>query len=444
MKKYLNTLVALAFLAALWASFNYYDRRKSRQASKTESTPHEKILPLDASHVQSLTFKPRNGEVVTCRRQSSNWVILQPKKLAADSTTVSGLLRNLTDATVEEVVDPNPSSRKDFGLDPPGFALELTTDAKPAKFSLLLGDETPTSGGIYAQVEGNPRVITLASYLKSSFEKNLFDLRDRRAITLDADKIQRIEADSKGKHWTLVKNPEGVWDLVLPPPVRADRFAVDGLVSQLRGLTMQSIVAEDKKKAAKFGLATPTLSVKVSASGNTQTVVLGKKDGERYDAMNSALEAVFTLNSDFLTQFQKDPADLRDKELFSFSTFDAKHLEVDTPKGHWVFDQDKNKWKETAPKAKDVTPDKMDTLLNKIHDLRASSFPKNHPENLAAFGLTKPAYKFQVRSGDKNQTEVVEASKIGDHVYARRSTDTAPSELAKTALDDIDKALGEL
>ena len=98
-------------------------------------------------------------------------------------------------------------------------------------------------------------MVTLASYLKSNLEKTLFDLRDRRALTLEADQLQKIEVDSKGKKWTLEKNPEGVWDLVLPPPVRADRFAVDGLVSQLRGLTMQSIAAEDKKNQATMGWA---------------------------------------------------------------------------------------------------------------------------------------------------------------------------------------------
>ncbi len=443
-KKYLRTLLALSFLGAIWGAFKYYDKRKSLETTKIESKPEEKILALDGSHIQSLNLKPRSGDAITCRREGSNWVIAEPRKLAADQTTISSLLRNLTDATVDQVVDPHPSSLKDFGLDPPGFTLEVSTNAKPAKLTLLLGDETPTSGGLYAAIAGNPRVITLSSYMKSSLEKNLFDLRDRRAVTLDVDQIQRIEAQSKDKRWKLEKNPEGVWDLVLPPPVRADRYAVDGLLNQLRSLSMQSVVAEDKKTAAKFGLSTPSLAVTLTSPTGSQKVLLGKKDGDRYDAMNSALEPVFTLNADFLTTFQKDAADLRDKDLFSFSAFEAKHLEVDTPKGHWTFDQQKDKWKELAPKSKDVATDKMDTLLNRIRDLRAISFPKDHPENLAAFGLAKPAYKFQVKFGEKNQTEAVEASKVGEHVYARRSNDPVASELVKNAIDEVEKAFNEL
>jgi hypothetical protein len=208
---------------------------------------------------------------------------------------------------------------------------------------------------------------------------------------------------------------------------------------------MQAVVADDKKEISKYGLESPTLRLTMKAPpSNTQTLVLGKKDGERYDAMNSALDPIFTVESYFLTQFQKDPADLRDKALFSFFTFDVKSLEVDTPKGHWAFEKQNNKWKETQPKAKDIPNDKMEALLNSVHALRADSFPKANAADLAAFGLNKPAYSFKVQFGEKKQTETVQAAKVADKVYARRDTDPLPSQLPSSALDDIEKALGEL
>jgi hypothetical protein len=445
-KKLANTLVALALLVGMWGAFTYYDRRKSRETPRIETSVVEKIFSLDSKHVQSVTFRPRDGEVVTCRREGETWTILEPRKLRADPNTFSSFLSSLTTASVDEVVDPHPANLKDFGLDPPAFRLEVSTDAKPEKLTLLLGDETPTGGGIYAQVAGNPRVVTLASYLKSSLEKKLDDLRDKRAVTLDADQLQRIEVQSKGKSYTLVKNPEGVWDLVLPPPVRADRFSVDGLVSQLRNLSMQTIVAEDKKKTESYGFAAPELRVQLSGPGGNQTLVLGKKekkDGNRYFAMNSALAPVFSLGSDFLAQFQKDPADLRAKDLFSFSTFEVKRVEVETPKGPRVLEQQKdNQWKQTVPGPKTLPSAKVDMVLNRLRDLRAESFPKLG--DLAQFGLTKPAYRFKVQFGDKNRTETVEAARVGDHVYARLSTDSLPCELSKTALDDLEKALNDL
>ncbi len=444
-KRYLNTLIALAVLAGLWGTITYLDKRASRQTSKLETPKEEKIFTLDSKHITSITFRPRVGEAVTCRHDGGAWAIAEPRKLSADQGTLSTVLNNLTTATVDETVDAHPSDLRQFGLDPPTYSLEVSTDSTPPKITLLLGDDTPTSGGIYAQVTGNPRVFTLASYLKSNFEKTLFDLRDRRALTLEADQLRKMEVNSKGKKWTLEKNPEGVWDLVLPPPVRADRFAVDGLISQLRGLTMQSIAAEDKKGQAAYGLGSPELRLELTGPGGTQTLVLGKKDkeGDRYFAVNSALPPVFTLNSTFLTDFQKDPADLRSKDLFSYSSFDAKRLEIDSPKGHSVFEiQKDNQWKQTEGGSKTATSAKMDTLLTRLRDLRASTFPKG--SDLAPLGLTKPAYRFKVQFGEKKQTETVEVSKVGEHVYARLSTDPSACEVSKSAFDDVEKALGDL
>ena len=444
-KKYLNTLVALAILGGTWGGLTYYEKRKSREAPKIETSKEEKILSLDTQHIQAITFHPRDGEAVTCRRQGATWGIEEPKKLPADASAVSSFLSSLAGATVEEVVDPHPANLKDFGLDPPAFTLEVATDAKPAKFALNFGDDTPTSGGVYAQVAGNPRVFTLASYLKSSLEKKLFDLRDRRALTLDADQLRKIEAQWKEKKYVLEKNPEGVWDLDLPPAVRADRFSVESLVSQLRGLTMQSIAAEDKGQRGDYGFASPELRLQLTGPGGSQTLTLGKKDkeGDRHFATNSALPPVFTLSSDFLNVLKKDPADLREKDLWSWSSFDVKRVEIDSPGGNHVFVQEKgSKWKQTAPTAKDLASAKVDTFLTRLRDFRAETFPKGG--DLAQFGLAKPAYRFKIQFGDKNQTETVEASKVGDHTYARRTTDSLPCELSKTALDDLEKALKEL
>jgi hypothetical protein len=444
MKRYLNTIIAIAVLGALYGGFTYWDKRKSSEPAKSESsTTSEKVFSVDASHVQSLTIRPRSGDAVVCRREGATWTITEPKKLAADQSAVTSLLTSLTGATIDQVVDPKPASLKDFGLETPSLTLEVTTNAKPDKVTLLLGDDTPTSGGVYAQVAGNPRVLTLPSFLKSSLDKKVFDLRDKRILTMAAGQVNRIEVVGKTKRWTLAKNPEGIWDLILPPAVRADRFAAEGIASRLENGTMQSVAAEDKKSMGKYGFGAPEVTINVSGAGAAQTLTLGKKEDARYYAMNSALDPVFTLDSSFLADFRKDPADLRAKDLFTFSAFDVKHLEITTPSGTRTFDkQPQNKWKQTAPAAKDVPADKVEALLGKLRDLRADSFPPG--ERLDQYGLTKPAYRFKAQFGDKNETESVEAAKVGDHVYARRSTDILASELAKTALDDIEKALKEL
>jgi hypothetical protein len=308
----------------------------------------------------------------------------------------------------------------------------------------LLGDATPTGDGLFTQVAGDPRLITLPGYARSTLEKSLFDLRDRRVVTLDNDQIQRLEVSAPGKSFTVTKNPDGVWDLVLPPAVRAETFAVQNMLSGVQGLAMVSIQKEDKSAAGEYGFAKPMLTVKFTAPSGTQAVTVGKKDGNNYDAMNSTLAPVFTVPSDFVTRFQVDPATLRAKGFFSFSSFDAKNVDITTPKEHRIFEQKDFKWKQTSPAAKHETTEKMEELLNGLTGLQAVSFPKATAGDLAAFGLAKPLYTFKVTYGDKNTVEIVNVGTVNDHYYAARSTDAVPGEISKTNLDSIDKALGAL
>src|SRR5437773_2922934 len=114
-RKYLNTLVALAVLGALWGASAYWDKRKSRETSKTESKAEEKIVSLDTSHVQAFTLKPRDGNPFTFRREGGRWVLEEatkssPSSLPAAPSTVSRFLTTLTPAPLSEVVDPHPAS----------------------------------------------------------------------------------------------------------------------------------------------------------------------------------------------------------------------------------------------------------------------------------------------------------------------------------------------
>ncbi len=440
--RYLKTLLALAVLAAVWGGGVYWNRRlKKRKATVAH---RQKVLPLKTQQIESFTLTPRTGPAVSCARQKGKWEIVKPRPLPADATNIGGFLNSLTDATVHEVVEPHPAHLKDYGLDPPAETIEVTTDATPPTFTLLLGDSTPTDSGLYAQVAGKPAVFTLANYMKASLEKNLFDLRDKRAVTLNVDQLQEIQVSSGKKSYTLAKNPEGAWDLMLPPAVRADHFSVEDMVDDLRSLQMQSILEETKANLPRYGLNAPQMTIRLTGAGQTQTLLIGKKHQGNYDAMNTSLDPVFTLGSDFFADFHKSPDQLRDKNLFSFSTFDAKKVDITTPKGHWTFQQQKNHWKETAPSSKKELSAKVEDLIDQLSDLEAKSFPTQNPTDLAAYGLTHPPYRFEVTYGAKNQTQTVEASTVGEHVYARRSTDLAPAEISKSDLSKIEKALSAL
>lgn len=445
MKGYLKSIIAIIILVILWFAFTGWNKHKSRtEAKKNEAKSAATILKLKPSAIESFTLASSDGKSVTCVRQGKTWSITKPLPIPADQTKVASFLDSLTSATIDQKIAPHPSDLKDFGLAPAAHTVQVTSNSTPANFTLLLGNETPTSSGVYAQVEGQPQVFTITDDEKASLEKTLFDLRDTRAVTLNTDQIDKIHVQSGNQTYTLIKNPEGVWDVSLPPNVRADHFAVEGLVDSLQSLTMQSVVAETQSDDPKYGLNKPTLVAKLITPDGTQTLTIGKAASSGFYAVNSALAPIFTLDESSVTQFEKSASDFRDKNFFSGDMFNVKTLEITTPAGHWAFAQNKNVWKQTAPSSKATSSDFVSALLDELRSLQASSFPPAKPGQMNQFGFGKPAYTFKVTFGAKNQTQVVDIAQANGHDYARRASDPLPGEIASSDFTTIENDVKKL
>ena len=442
-RSYLKTLGAIVIFAALFVTLTHWDQWHKKKA-KSSTPSSQSIVPLKTSEITSFTLTPQNGKPITCQRQGKDWAIVVPGKMAAGQEKIANFLQSLTSTTVSEVVDPHPASVKDFGLDPAAETIDVTSTGKPQKVTLLIGDMTPTGEGVYAQVAGNAQVVELPQSAHSALVQTLFDLRDTHVVTLPADQLQKIQAVAGPDSYTLTKNPEGVWELDLPPAVRASSYSIETMVDKLRTAAMSAVVSEDKKNDAQDGFEKPVLRLTLTAPSGTQAVVLGKKDGDVYDAMNSGLDPVFTVTQDFFSVFQKSPDELREKKLWSWETYDVKHVELRTPKNRYVFDKQGSQWKESSPQSKVVDSSKMETFLSDLNDLRAESFPKAMPGDFKPFGLDKAGYSIQVTFGDKNQTESVDLAQTNGNLYARRSEDALPSEISQKTLDSIVKSLGNL
>ena len=68
------------------------------------------------------------------------------------------------------------------------------------KTTLLLGDDTPAGSSVYAKLDGDPRVFSVSTGVKSGAVKNWRDLRDKRLITVDDTKVSRVDAEDGIQH----------------------------------------------------------------------------------------------------------------------------------------------------------------------------------------------------------------------------------------------------
>jgi hypothetical protein len=294
--------------------------------------------------------------------------------------------------------------------------------------SLLLGDDTPTNSGVYAKVENDPHVYTIATFVKTSIDKKPDDLRDKRLLPFDSDKLTRVELAAKGTPVEFGKNGQSEWEILKPRPLRADGSAVDTLVSKLKDAKMDlGVSAEDA--ARKFAGAARTASATVTDSAGSQTLEVRKDKDNTYYAKSSAVEGAYKIPSDVGDALNKSLDDFRNKKLFDFGFSDPTKLEV---KGV-TYTKTGDKWMSGA-KAMDNST--VQNLIDKLRDLTATGF--------ADKGGGQPVLDATVTSNSGKRVEKVTIFKQGDQYFAQRENEPSIYVLDAKAVDDLAKAASDV
>jgi hypothetical protein len=205
-------------------------------------------------------------------------------------------------------VEEKASDRRQYGLDPAQVALDISV--KGGTRQLLLGDDTPTGGNVYAALSTDPRVFTIAGYQKSSLAKSLNDLRDKSLITLSADKVSRVELIKKGEDLEFDRTKDG-WQILKPAPSPADSVAVNALVSTLTNARMDLSTTTDA--AAEFARGTPLATAKVTGDAGVQTLEV-RKNKDDYFAKSSAAAGIYKVDSSVGQGLDKKIDDFRQKK----------------------------------------------------------------------------------------------------------------------------------
>ena len=309
-------LVAAVVLAALsgvlyWS--NHHPPSESTAKASIDTPP--RILSLKQEDISRLEIKKQGGEALDLAKgDAGKWLITAPKPLPADQDAVASLLSTVSSLNADRLVDEKASDLAQYGLAQPALQLEVTTkDAKPQ--TLLLGDQTPAGSAVFAKLAGDPRVFTVATYNKSSIDKSPNDLRDKRLLTIDFDKLSQLDILTKKQDIEFARNKQE-WQIVKPKPLRADNFQVEEIVRKLRDakLEVPASDADAKKSSAVFNSATQVATAKVTDTASTQELQIRKAKDDYY-AKSSAVPGIYKVLSDVGQGFDKNVDDLQQETV---------------------------------------------------------------------------------------------------------------------------------
>ncbi len=437
MKRGRNTLILLVLGLAL-GGYIYFVESKREPAPADGEAPvtHAKVFTADAAKIEEITVKGTAGESTTVRKSNNAWQMVAPVQAAADETEASGLATSLATLEEQRVIEEQPKDIAPYGLSPARIEVtfKLAGDATPKH--LLIGDKTATGSDVYARLADKPKVFLIQAFAEGSFDKTTFQLREKKILAVDREKVDGITVDHAKTIVQLARQGD-VWSLKQPWAARADFGAVESLLSRLSTGQMKSIVTDDPAAPLKeYGLDAPDTKVTLAAGSTTAGILLGKAtaQGDVY-AKDIARPLVFTVEKALADDLTRAAADYRMKDVFGFRAYTGTRLEVARAGAATIFEKKKGPEKDAVEKwtliqpAKAVDDAKVEDLATKVAALRAESFVDALPGDATEFA------RVSTKFDENRKQETVTLYKTADAAYATR-----PDELgaAKVPVADVD------
>ena len=431
----LHSLAIAALVLAILTGFLYWSGRHkpADDTSKISADTPPTILKLDQNSITKLELKKKDAEPVVLAKSSGDWKITEPKPYSADQSAVDGLTSALSSLNSERVVEDKASDLQNFGLNQPALEVDLTEkDNKTQK--LMLGDDTPASGAVYAMVAGDPRLFTIATYTKTSFDKTMNDLRDKRLLPVAADKVSQIEVKGKNSDIKFGRNKDN-WQILKPKPMRADSLQVGDLLRSLTNAQMDLSSADAKQEAAQFTRAAPVATATVTDESGTQELQV-RKSKDTYYAKSSAVEGAYKIDASLGKALEKNVEDYRDKKLFDFGYNDPNKIELRNGNKSYSLTRGSAGVDDWWSGGKKMDGANVESLISDLRDLSATSFPSS--------GFSNPLIDISMTSENGKSTENVQVAKSGDHYLAKRENDPALYELSASSVEGLLKAAQDL
>lgn len=420
-------VAALVFLILAGVLYWSSHHKPGEETAKASADTSPVILKLDQNTINKVELKKKDAEpIVLVKNDTGDWQITEPKSLRADPSTVSGVLSSLSSLNSDRLVEDKVSDLKRYGLDPPAVEADITEKGNKAQ-KLLFGDDTFSGSAVYAMLAGDPRLFSVSAYTKNGIDKSLNDLRDKRLLTLDSDKISRVELLRKNQDIEFGRTKDE-WQILKPKPLRADNTQVDELVRKLTDARMDLSATSDKNiknTASDFAKASPVATAKVTDQSGTQELQV-RKNKDIYYAKSSVADGAYKVSSDVGQALDKNLDDFRNKKLFDFGFTDPNRVELHNGSKSYLLERNKEDWWSNGKK---MDPESVESLISKLRDLSAAQFIDS--------GFVKPEIEATVTCDDGKRAEKISISKSGDHYIAKRENDSTLYELDASSVDNL-------
>jgi len=434
------------------------------------------LFDFGPGRITGVTVVSKHGEVAA-ERTDSGWTITTPVRARGDTEEIDGLVGTATGLDADSFVTDTAEDPARYGLQEPRLTITLREKvAKPVAKkestekddrlrpvlivrTLIVGSNADVSGTIvYAQLKGSPTVITLKDGKVRELEKDLFALREKRAIPLEGYKVDHLAIDLDGSAVALEKSG-GLWQIQVPEKVAAEGDEVSDLIDRMGEVKIKKFVDGADPKDAKLGFDKPYGTITFRHRGDVKdtSILIGKSTAaDEMWVLDVGTKVAGRVDPAEVTPLKRTWLDLLKREIWKVGEDQWTSKLSWTREGETVTivnegGQEKGKWKMTSPPARALDGEKAAKLVERFDKLEARKFlgraeDAEGAKKAADFGLDKPQLRLEVTfsSAGEDKKETVRTllvSETGGKWRAMTEGGGLIFEIGKELIEELDKPL---
>jgi Domain of unknown function (DUF4340) len=406
--------ILVAILLVIVGGYAYYVSRQP-----TERTP--KLNRISSGDIQKIELRSRTRDIVL-ERVKDGWRFLKPIQGAADGTTADSMADAIANLEITSILSETPTDLAPFGLQNPAVNVIVTTKDHRVLPTIVVGKDTPVGSSAYIKSEQRPGILLVANSFPSQVEKSVDDLRARTLIGLKPDEIRQVVLDSSNGTSLELNKKADQWAIVKPKAYAADNTAVQQLLETVTNARVADFIDDNPTDLSKYGLASPSFKLTLygGKSNAQESLLFGfkqpqpDKSGLYARRGEGSDQPVITVDNYLLNSINKNFDDLRDKTVLGLDRTKVDHLMITSPK----FDETLaraagNRWNITS-NDKTASSEGLvaDSLLDQLHDLKATRIaedPMTHPDH---YGMVKPTLTLTAYAKDGKELGTLRVSKM--------------------------------
>lgn len=390
-----TTGVILGIFALLLGLWFFSTQREETQDTKASETLSQRYA-VERSAVQKITLQYADEAFTafTLVRENDDWWISEPIQADADDDKVSELLRDLLDKKIKRTLEA-PSDLGTYGLGSPGIVVAVWTVGSNPVATFHVGDKT-VSYSVYVREDDVPDVHTVESSILDDLTKSPSDMRERKLLAIEQDRVQSMRLDVPGQQEIVLKRVEQAWELEQPLAAPADNTEVQDILDALKALKAETFESDQISDGNAYGFPGLVLEVRL-ANEQHQLHIGGEIPGtQRVYATLDDQGMVYGLDAALKNIFTRSVFDLRDKQVIDFQRIDVRRFEIVQGRANLVCEKGSDgTWSIKQPQALKADSSIVDDFLFQLDSLKAVEFVDDAPSDLARYGL-QPA-RTQVR-----------------------------------------------